>query len=276
MRYRLEGLPIETYAKLFQIDGENYNNIAQNGTPAGKTLELWAQVQEAGDYILEVEEWGNNGYSYLPYRSTLDFIPNDGFNDPDIQPDTLPNARRWKLNERLSNTILPIADKDVYKLDLPTPGMLLIEAMSPIEFYVHGREADNSIIFSKGTPANGKMVQYVPIDKPKSIYFTIEEWGNNNTSPAPYVVSNFWYPAENREQAGRNDSDKDASGILCSTQIQGNIFPIGDHDWYKFLVPFPGQLTIKGATPLEVYTRLRDSNLQILTQTGFQKGKCEP
>ncbi len=272
IRYRLENPSIEMYASLYRVDGDTLTNIAAQGVHATQLLELWGQVQQPGDYLLKVEEWGNNGYSRQPYRSTLDFLPDDGIEDPAITEATLPQARKWKLNTRLSSSILPIADQDVYRLDLPTPGMLQIEAYAPWEFYSMARQSDTSVIFAVGTHGNNKTLQFIPIDQPKSVYFTIEEWGNNATSADAYTISNFWYPSENCEQAGRNDAPEQATGILPDTQFQGNLFPVGDGDWYQFLVPFPGQLSIRGFSPIEAYIQVKDARMQSLFSSGFHAG----
>ena len=181
-------------------------------------------------------------------------------------------AQKLMLNQRHSTTILPLRDYDVFRFDPPTPGMLMIEGYAPHQLHLSVLNAKGESLYKRGAHVKSKIVFHVPIDNPQPIYLVAQEWGDNEASAAPYTISSFWYPCENREQAGRNDTQQTASSILCDTQFQGNLFPLGDVDWFKFLIPFPGQLGIKGHSDSQLHYRVYDNSMNEVIARGQHPG----
>lgn len=270
LRYLLEPHPLERYAQLLDSAGRS---VASRGAHGDQLLDFLVQVPSPGEYTLVVGEWGNNGESTVPYTSTLEFISDDLVDDPPLDGVSLAmGARPLELNRRVSNTILPVADLDVYRIDLPSAGRVHCTLTAPIEHYMRILDAAGATLTGRGEHAGRTGGLSYAANGPETVFLVVGEWGDNGFSTQPYTLSTWWEPVEDRERVQRNETVETATPVGHNFDVTGTIHPVGDQDYFMLQVPFPGVLEVTGETPIESYLQILDQDGKALTSRGFHRG----
>lgn len=245
------------------------NRLADGGVYAGTPLKVQARIPESGDYMILASEWGNNAESTEPYTITMDFVPDDGIDDPSMTNRPLRAARQMEPGTCLSQSIWPLGDSDLYEIKCPGTGRLHVDGTAPIQFYVAIYRPDGQRVTEKGVYENQKLRILYDCSGAETVYAFVSEWGDNNASSRPYTLSAWFEPSEDMEQAQRNETMETAFPLEAGEVLAGSIFPYQDQDYYQITPAFPGWLSVTGTTPLQLHLTLFDRQTNAVFDKGF-------
>ncbi len=263
--------PFQRHLSLFEKGGEI---LTQRGAYKDKKLQITHGLKP-GDYYLCVTEWGNDGESMTPYTLQLDYLEDDGLNDP--TPDKLPvhPIRTLKKDGFAASSIFPVGDKDVYQIQLPGAGCLHIKGKSSIQMHLMLRDKKGEILARRGTYAFQENNISYHNNSPQTLHLVVEEWGNDSASTALYTLETHWQPADTNDAVQRNDTIKTAQPVKPGDRLRHTIFPKKDKDFYRIAIDYPGFLQVKGRTPKDgqLYLQWLDRKGQPLKGAGYYADK---
>jgi CARDB len=229
---------------------------------AGQAIDVSENIA-VGRYFLAVTWWGQ-GSSTAPYSVRLLTIEDDGIDDP-----PLPGAIRTLTPPgAVSSTILPTGDRDTYLVPVPGPGHLTLTSHATIGFEVrvltrHGKQLDRHLHHAGQVGATRLF-----FDEADAVIVDAGCWGNGSSSPVPYRLTASFEPADQWDDAGRNDAFASATPWELSETMRGNIMPVRDVDPYRFTVDRPGWLRLELTHPaLGTHLRMLDDRGVKLTET---------
>jgi len=187
----------------------------------------------AGDVFVKISEHHNDESSPNNLAATFSFQPESDSSEPN---DTLTRARAVKLNEQVDMMIMPLGDGDVFKLDVPGPGMLRVEVdkskASHLELAAHIYNATWQRI--GGWEAS--------VDK-GDIYVYIAEAQNNESSLSSLGATFRFFPPSDKTEP--NDSLAKARPVKPGETVAFAIMPLGDREFFKLNIEKPGVLQVK-------------------------------
>ncbi|MDQ7779277.1 MAG: carboxypeptidase regulatory-like domain-containing protein, partial [Planctomycetota bacterium] len=258
-------IPAHPTERTLALHDQVGNRIGIINVYANVDLEL-SQALAAGAYIAEVREWGDNGASFDPYTLRLEFIGDDGINDPQETPGRLSAVRSIQPGELVGQTLLPPGDRDMYSLSVPSAGVVHVETSNPHETSLWLLSPDGATLASGNWYANGPghLAWHAP--GPSTIFVRVAEWGDNNWSPSPYILKAWWEPCDELELIGRNEKAEDATPIEITEVTRGGFMPVGDRDVFRFDVDHPGVLRAEVSHALEVTTVIRDAKGNVVSE----------
>ena len=243
--------------------------LANKGEYPNHPLLMTYWVASAGDYLLQVQEWGNNDSSKMPYIMKVDFIPDDGISDPSLDVFPPKAVRELSLHGLQGNTIWPLHDQDIYKINLPGSGLLRLVGKAPHQLNLKLFSDKGKLLGDKG----GYPGNLVQLDHQASasgeVYLQVLEWGNNDASTHPYSIEADWYAADRNDFKHHNDTLASATPLRDGILTNGTILPLHDKDLYRLVVDFPGQLRVHAeATPGQRLIRILDAQGKVVSERG--------
>ncbi|MCF7976229.1 MAG: hypothetical protein K9N55_20595 [Phycisphaerae bacterium] len=214
----------------------------------------------SGDYRVSVTEWQNNGCSLDPYDFRFVVMTDDGVDDPPLVPETRVSAVRYlPLNARTFASIMPVGDRDLYTLNIPSKGTLHIHQGGPTELSTRLLDHLGNPLAAKNTYASQTGHYTLGLTQACTLILDVTEWNNNGWSPLPYELQTCFDPAGEIERLLSNDTPETAAPVELGAMIRDNILPMGDQDWYQFFVDQPGLLTIWHQAPTELSVTLHNA-----------------
>lgn len=259
---------MQRYVQLFTA-GNTDKYIADKGAHPSNSLVLNHWVDK-GDYFIAVQEWGNNSYSVSPYKLRVDYFADDGVDDPALIEGQPPTAvRAIGVNDRKVSNIWPLKDLDVYQMEIPQSGIVNIRAEASYQIYFTIYDKNGKKLNDKGAHPYSQAVLDFPVKYRQRIYIVVGEWGNNDASLSPYVLTTSWLPADSLDAVRRNDDLNTATPVADNALLKGNILPVGDHDVYQVNIKHPETLYVTGNSfPGQTVVRIKDVNGNILAEKG--------
>lgn len=256
--------PNERYVFIRGVDGRP---VKEAGAGAAQPLVLGVSLGP-GAYLLDVHEWGENAEFHSPYTLRLEQIEDDGIDDPPYAAGKPCAVRDLRLGGLTASTIFPIGDNDTYTVFIPSAGRLHLQFISVTEFYAYIIAGDGRNL-KEGGVNRGEM-GHVTCDLvgPCTVFVRVHEWGDNECSPWPYIISTWFEPCDEMELAGRNDTAETATPIELNEPIRGSIMPVGDVDWYRLEADYRGWLRINASGTTELYAYLRNANQAVVGEGG--------
>lgn len=243
--------------------------LRKAGSYAGSPV-LLTHAVIPGEYLISIHEWGDNNASNIPYQLRVDLIPDDGVNDPRLVGAGIEPLRTLPLGHLAGATVWPLHDRDLYAIDLPAAGELRVEGRAPIQLHFALFDSAGKRLAERGAYADRPLRLAWQAKGPMRVMLQVDEWGDNDASPSPYIISSHWIPADPLDALARNDSLASATPVRDGVLLRGNILPLGDRDFYRFTVDHPGHLKLHGAAELDhqLQARLLNSKGKPIADVG--------
>ncbi len=272
IRFLLPAAPFQRHLCLFQ-EGKK-EALLDKGVYGGSELYQETDLLP-GEYFLRIEEWDNDNESLIPYILRIDYLEDDGIDDPSTDKPPFQPIRTLDKNGFAASSILPVGDSDFYKIQLPGPGRLHIKGKNAIQMYLNLYNKKGKKLLEKGSYGHAKNSISYDADASQTLYLKVTEWDNDNASTELYSLQTHWQPADNNDQRKRNDIREKADLIKPGDRLRHTIFPLKDKDFYHLAIDHPGFLHVKGKTPADeqIYLRWLDDKGQPLGEKGFY-GNC--
>jgi len=258
-------MPIQ---RLFYLRDAAGKEITQTAAWENTPLSLIAQVQ-AGSHYIEVREWGDDTESSAPYTLRVEMIPDDGTDDFVNRPGRAGAVRELALNGLTASYIFPTRKIHNYFVNLPSAGRYHFLGTAPIQLHARLLTPAGVELARDQSWENAAFHASWETDKPATVILELHEWGDDNCSPAPYVLRNFFEPCDEHELFGRNDSPDTATPIDLNEPIRASFLPVRDVDWYRVHVDHPGVLRLEGKTTTQFLARFRNEKLKPLAEASF-------
>ncbi|MEA1884195.1 MAG: hypothetical protein U9N62_06720 [Thermotogota bacterium] len=162
----------------------NWEAAKENSQEIEFSIELLA-----GTYLMEVNQYGDNHASLIPYQLDLTLTPS---NDPYEPNKSFAEAVEIGLNKPINATIFPRGDRDYYKFYINSPCDLTVDIQSNILLRMAARvvNGNNSTVVNWQTaPDNGKPLNFTqPIKEPGWYIMEIANHGDARGSVIPYQL----------------------------------------------------------------------------------------
>ncbi len=250
-RFHCPAQKFEPHLELYNANGER---LEDRWNYTGQPVNLDFNFPAAGTYFLHVHEAGMNNRSADPYDVRFYFVGNDhealggGRMLRSIEPDSL-----------IAGNIAPQGEQDRYLISLPSAGRLTLRARGPLEPQLTLFDLEGKKLVSGWNYTNQPVLIGWDVQGPTSLVLAVNEAGNNNWSPSPYVCRATFEPCDEYERTGRNDTPASATPLELTEVIRGNISPLKDVDYYRFVVDHPGYVTVEGIEGVELQLTAYDS-----------------
>jgi len=255
--------PTELTTRILNAQGKT---LASRSTYARSKSHTALGLTQPCTLYLDVMEWGNNGWSPLPYELQTWFDPAGEIER--LQPnETAKTAAPLELGAMVRDNILPRGDQDWYQFFVDQPGSLRIWHHAPTEFSVTLYNAKNEIKGNMNTYARSVRQFDCPVI-PGLHRLHVREWNNNDEAAHDYALK----VTLNRAVPGETP-DLKASPIipLKLSEAQPCGFEhVGDVERFRISIPAKGEYAYWMGGPLET------STLAIDTRTGntlFQRNR---
>lgn len=146
-------------------------------------------LEQAGQYYLEVADGGDNASSADFYRLSLQFDPGDSF-EPN---NSLGKAKSIGLGQEILASINPRRDHDWYRFSVTQPGTLsLLITNSPanvdVAFRLFSPDARDLTGWRNARSEGGDNDASLSLDQPGTYYLELADGGDNASSPASYTL----------------------------------------------------------------------------------------
>jgi hypothetical protein len=250
--------PIEIHQRVLASDGKL---LAENASYLNQDNVITLRLG-AGEYYVQVMEWGNNGASPQPVTLTVgvEFAA-----DPHEPNDTPEAAKLISRNQEVRGRIWPNGDADYFRYEVSRPGRHRF-TMPPCALERHLAVFDGSgKKLAEQAVYTNLMLDFTAELAPGTYRIAVREWGDNNSSLDPYSLR-----VEACEDDGVDDpADRDGRPaavrfLNLNQSAAATINPIGDFDTFALAVPTAGVLHIQGRFSGESHIRLLSGAGRIL------------
>jgi hypothetical protein len=239
------------------------NRLAHAAADKDGPFELRKELPP-GRYIIRVKQYYDNAVSLNPYSIRLEVIEDDHVDDPPhTPPSRLRSVRPLELGDTIGSTIHPVGDIDRYRMNLPTAGVLHAKMTTPIWCRLRLLATDGTRLADAHADIGRECEISWHCNHPTSVILEVHSYYNHQSLHLPYILENWWEPADEHDALWRNEGPDDAVPWLIPEPLRGSILPLGDNDTYELDVDHPGYLHLEGTSP--VWTRI------ILTDTDDRK-----
>lgn len=230
------------------------NQLARNTAHPNRHLKLDWSAPNATIAWVEVREWGNNGWSPLPYTLNAWWEPCDELEQLG-RNDTLAWATPIEPGEVLRGSVTPYGDHDTYQLELNHPGYLEINGAAPTEVTVAILNGSGQALAQINAHPNRALKVGADIQA-GTTYVQVSEWGNNGQFVGDYQLATRFYCAEPRE---RTPLDQDPIRRLPLGQARSfTIDHVKDLDRFVCDVTEAGMVHFYVVSPTEVSLTVYD------------------
>jgi len=276
VQLKIAKTPIETLMQLLTTEGKV---IRDRGAFANSENVLDVGALPAGDYVIQVGEWGDNGATPEPLTLLVSATPAP---DPFEPNNALPLARPIRINEEVRGCICPAGDTDWFRFEAPRAGHVRITMPPhPIERLVQLCEASGKPIADVGVYPNAPMTLIAEV-KRGTHHIVVHEWGDNGESTVPYTLR-----LEMITDDGIDDPALRPGVVAAVREMPLNglaasyIFPNGNVHRYLVNIPSSGRFHFLGTSPMELLVVLRAVNGKPLADAacfanGVLHGSWEP
>nr|MCU0937336.1 hypothetical protein [Gammaproteobacteria bacterium] len=242
---------LERHVQLFDRAGRQ---LVEHGAHADQPGALGWSVEGPETLYVAVREWGDNNASASAYGLRAWFEPADEL-DAAQRNDRFDTAVPVLPGDVTRGTYLPRGDRDVFAVDLDSPGHLRVKATSALETHLRVFDGSRALLQEVGAHA-GKTAELRPQVAAGRYYVMVGEWGDNGASPEPYELT---VDLERAEPAERWPLASDPPRRLADGEAQAyTIDHLGDRDRFLFEMPAAGTVTVSVAGPLETLIRVFD------------------
>ncbi len=183
----------------------------------------------------------------LSFLFLILFISCGGGGSADKEPNsTIAEANEVKTGEVFDISIDPKGDLDYFKVQIPDKGYLHVSVTNvPEDLVMEVRYS----LFEEWAEKQEKVIRswhrlpdavYIP--EAGEYYFLLhDDYDDKSSNQAMQVKADFIPEFDNYEP---NNEIEQASGLELNGEIQVAVFPTGDRDWFKILIPERGYLKI--------------------------------
>lgn len=227
-------------------------------TEAGSGAESVAALDwsATGPYtpILEISEWGNNGWSPSPYTAWTAWIPCDE-TEALQRNERLQDAAEAEPGDILRGSMSPVGDQDFWRLATPGPGRLTVQYGGPTELWVRLLGPAGQVLTEAGCGAGqeGTLSANIPAG---GCFVHVQEWGNNAAHSGDYALRTRFDRAESPE---REPLATDPVRLLKPGEGQSFVIDqVGDVDRFAFDVTEKGKFSIRLGVATDAWARLFD------------------
>jgi hypothetical protein len=254
--------PIQTFVRLFTAAGDP---LAEASAWAGSNNVMERRLR-AGDYIIQVEEWGNDASSEKPLTlmASADYAA-----DPFEPNDTPDEARLVKRNEEVRGRIFPTGDVDCFRFEVQRAAWhRFTMPAAGFQRYINIKDIQGKVLAEQGNWANAALDLQVQLAAGTYV-LEVHEWGNDDSSLEPYTLR-----MESLEDDGIDDPPIEAGRpvavrTLALNSLAGStINPRGDFDTYAVPVPGPGVLHIEGLSVTQFFIQAFSPDGKLLAEQG--------
>jgi hypothetical protein len=255
--------PIETHLRLRDSEAKL---LRERGTYANQdnSIEMWLG---AGTYFAEVSEWGENSSAPdKPMTLTIQATPATDPNEPN---DSTQQATPVPFGEQISGLIWPVGDRDVYRFELPRPGMLrVIEPGQNMERHVRLLNGEGKLVREQGVYGKQRL-DFDQRVEAGTHYVEIMEWGMNNASLDPYRMRIVYMPDDGIDDPPLGQGTLSAKRMLNLPEtVHATLLPSGDIDIYGIALAGAGTLQVRSQGVLERHVQIFDRTGKLMTEQG--------
>ena len=235
--------------------------------PGGDTDALF-RIGTPGLYVLEVRDNYNDKRSGKAFTLETQFTPSP---DPFEPNENITTATWLPLSEEYQLNIFPVADADLFKIEVDHPGELLIDALTvpenlDVTFRALTPEQRDLTGWIRPPRPGGDTVGSVDLAQPGVYYLEVRDDQNDQTSVKPFTFRTRFTPSP--DQYEPNDTPRAATPLRANGEVVFNILPLTDGDWFKMWIEEPGELAVsidEGPDNLDLAYRVLDADRRDLT-----------
>lgn len=261
---------IDLYLELQDVEMNDYANYHAN--IGGEALLIYSATP--GTYYLMIKDGYNTDYSEQEITLNVQTDALDTFE----YNDEFTVCKSIELNQFYTAKIIPIEDVDHYAFAIDEPKILKLKVDSisnKIDMYLEILDQEGVPVFDYFSDVGS------PIDFGVSLangmyYLRLKDGYNNSYSDLPYHFGINEYLVDTCEW---NNNFENAKNVQISTQIQGNIYPIEDLDFFTFEVANSQTINIivdSVSNKIDMYIELYDYEKVLLeSQHGSTGSKVE-
>ncbi|MBN1420678.1 MAG: carboxypeptidase regulatory-like domain-containing protein, partial [Planctomycetes bacterium] len=260
VRFTIPSCPFESFIAVCDPMGRE---VASHGFGKGADVSYVVSLP-AGRHLVRVNEWYSNAFSTEPYALRADLAEDDGIGDGAEASGSAP--RPLALNEMIGATICPIRDVDVFRLAIPSRGILHIEAVASTELLVAILGTGERAAPIATTGAKRPLHLIWGAKAPGTVDVAVREWFDNDWNASPYTLCAWFEPCDEAEMFDANETPAMATPIEPGDVLRGSIAPVGDVDVYRLYADHPGQLHLAGKAPTELVVRVLDAHGKVLLE----------
>lgn len=149
---------------------------------------------------------------------------------------------------RVSGTIDPVRDVDLFRLEVPRAGELAvrIDDVAPelaIAFRVHDAERRINTDWQRPLRAGAETVGFADLPRGGVYFLELRQSGDDAASSQPYALDTTFTPVA--EAWGPNDSPATAATLTLGAPVLATILPASDVDWYRVQVDHRGEMHLR-------------------------------
>ena len=261
------GNPLQTLLRVMDGLGQV---LREQGTHAGQDnrIELWVQ---AGTFLVEVSEWGQDASGAAPLTLTVTAEYGTDPNEPNEAPEA---AALATIGGEQAGLIWPKGDRDSYRFEVERPGILRIrEPGAPFQRHVRFFNTRLEQVAEQGVHANQGLDLQVQVE-PGGYTLSIEEWGNDDASLAPYRLHIDQLPDDGIDDPAPERGRMSARRTLpLGAWTAATLLPRGDRDLYSLAVPGAGVVHVQSMGPGQRHVEVFDAKGERLTEQGVHGGQ---
>lgn len=255
--------PLETHLRIRDADAKL---LRENGAYAKNSNRIELRLA-AGTYYAEISEWGEDASAPdKPLILNLEVTPATDPNEPN---DTLQAATPVGLGEQIAGLIWPVGDRDMYRIDLPRPGMLrILEPGQEMERHIRLLDSQGKLVQERGVYSKQgfDMIQRV---EGGTYHIEVLEWGGDNASLSPYRLRLIYMPDDGIDDPPLGQGSLSAKRMLTLPEtIHATLMPRGDIDVYGIALAGAGTLQVRSRGSMERHVQILDRSGKLLTEQG--------
>jgi hypothetical protein len=226
----------------------------------------------AGTYYADVSEWGEDKSAPdKPMTLRIDATPATDPNEPN---ETIQQATPVPLGEQIAGLIWPVGDHDVYRIELPRPGMLrVLEKGMDMQRHVQILDSAGKLLRETGVYEN-QGLDFDQRVEAGTHYINIMEWGNNNASLTPYRMRVIYMPDDGIDDPPLGKGVMSAQRTLKLPEtVHATIMPLGDIDIYAVPLAGAGTLQVRSQGVIQRHIQIFDRLGKLLTEQGVYENQ---
>ncbi|MBK6741828.1 MAG: carboxypeptidase regulatory-like domain-containing protein [Hydrogenophilales bacterium] len=212
------GMPMERHVRLLDRDGKQ---LTEQGSYASNAIDFNHQVLPGTHYV-ELMEWGNDNASLTPYRMRVDFLPDDGIDDPVGATGGIRAVRVLEPGGSVHSTLLPRGDVDLYNIAIPGAGVLRLSSQGRPERHLQLFDRNGKLLTEQGVYANNPADISWSLAGAETLILGIREWGNDSYAASAYALRAWFEPADEIDVMQRNDDFEHATPLAVGDIVHGS------------------------------------------------------
>ncbi|NRB30638.1 MAG: pre-peptidase C-terminal domain-containing protein [Rhizobiaceae bacterium] len=228
-----------------------------------QTSSIIADLPKRGMYWLQTTGAKSGAADAENYKLRLSFLATVDKAEPN---DSRATATPLTPTGSTRGNILPMQDVDWYKVEVTKQGELdvkLTNIVEPFDLVVQVWDENGSKVGPYFVPdrPGGDTSAIIDLPQPGPYWIQVYDNRQNARSITPYTLTTNFTPTADVGEP--NDRFAQPHDISIGTDVEANILPVGDVDWYAIAVDKPGALDLKlgnVADNLDLITQVWDTN----------------